>query len=138
MKALTVCQPYAEMLARGMDVKPVENRSWPTRYRGWLAIHAGKSREWLEDGDEAKYPSMAYGAIVCVGNLVGSPAFDRLSDWQSEWLPYRDHDETSGPYCWVIVRRIRLLKPIACRGAQGLWDVPSEIVAQIQELVVQR
>lgn len=29
--------------------KRVENREWPTSYRGPLLIHAGKSREWLDD-----------------------------------------------------------------------------------------
>jgi hypothetical protein len=41
-KVLTVCQPYAEMIACGH--KPVENRVWWTFYRGPLLIHAGKSR----------------------------------------------------------------------------------------------
>jgi hypothetical protein len=49
-KALTICQPYAELIARGEKV--IENRTWPTSYRGPLLIHAGKSREWLYgDGD---------------------------------------------------------------------------------------
>ena len=47
MKALTICQPYAEMIAN--HEKPIENRTWPTSYRGPLAIHAGKSRAWLPD-----------------------------------------------------------------------------------------
>ncbi len=46
MKALTICQPYAELIMRG--VKRVENRTWATRYKGALLIHAGKSREWYQ------------------------------------------------------------------------------------------
>src|SRR3546814_21116370 len=45
MKALTICQPYAELILLGL--KRVENRSKPTRHRGPLLIHAGKSRDWL-------------------------------------------------------------------------------------------
>jgi hypothetical protein len=133
IKALTVCQPYAEMLALGPDVKPAENRTWPTRYRGWLAIHAGKSRTWLDEGDLDRYPDMTFGAIVMVGRLVGSPAFDRLSEWHPEWLPVREHPETGGPYCWIITDRCRLERPIPCRGAQGLWIVPNDVVAQVRE-----
>lgn len=40
MRALTVRQPWAEAIACG--AKLVENRSMGTRYRGPLAIHAGK------------------------------------------------------------------------------------------------
>lgn len=56
MKALTVRQPWASLVALG--VKTVETRSWQTKYRGPLAIHAGKvgasiqtQREW--DGWDA-------------------------------------------------------------------------------------
>ena len=37
--ALTVHQPWAWCVANGH--KDVENRSWQTAHRGWLAIHAG-------------------------------------------------------------------------------------------------
>ncbi len=40
MKALTLTQPYAALVALG--AKRIETRSWATTYRGVLAIHAGK------------------------------------------------------------------------------------------------
>mgnify|MGYP000085348797 CR=1 FL=1 len=46
MRALTVRQPWAEAIACG--AKLVENRSMGTRYRGPLAVHAGKG--WAEWG----------------------------------------------------------------------------------------
>ncbi len=42
MKALTVRQPWASLIAAG--VKTIETRSWSTKYRGPLAIHAGAHR----------------------------------------------------------------------------------------------
>lgn len=39
VKALTISQPFAKLIADGE--KFVENRGWPTHYRGRLAIHAG-------------------------------------------------------------------------------------------------
>ncbi len=39
MKALTLTQPYATLVALG--TKRIETRSWSTQYRGPLAIHAG-------------------------------------------------------------------------------------------------
>lgn len=38
MKAVTIWQPYAGAVAAGL--KSYETRSWPTRYRGPIAIHA--------------------------------------------------------------------------------------------------
>lgn len=41
MKALTLTQPWATLVAIG--AKRIETRSWATKYRGPLAIHAAKS-----------------------------------------------------------------------------------------------
>ncbi len=43
LKALTFYQPWAQLVALG--VKTIETRSWSTKYRGPLAIHAGSSNE---------------------------------------------------------------------------------------------
>jgi hypothetical protein len=40
MKALSIRQPYATLVCAG--VKDVENRSWSTKYRGRLLIHASR------------------------------------------------------------------------------------------------
>jgi activating signal cointegrator 1 len=40
VKALTLTQPWATLVALG--AKRIETRSWPTAYRGPLAIHAAK------------------------------------------------------------------------------------------------
>ena len=40
MKALTIQQPWASLIASGD--KLYETRTWPTKYRGPIAIHAGK------------------------------------------------------------------------------------------------
>ena len=47
MKALTLHQPWASLVALG--VKSVETRSWLTGYLGSLAIHAGKERPPMMD-----------------------------------------------------------------------------------------
>lgn len=51
MKAITVWQPCASLIARG--VKWTETRSWSTKYRGPLAVAAAARKpdvEMLEDG----------------------------------------------------------------------------------------
>ena len=40
MKAVTLTQPWATAVARG--AKRIETRSWGTRHRGWILIHAAK------------------------------------------------------------------------------------------------
>ena len=40
MKAITIVEPWASLIAIG--AKRIETRSWPTDYRGRVAIHASK------------------------------------------------------------------------------------------------
>lgn len=112
MKALTIAQPYAHLIARGD--KPIENREWPTRYRGPLAIHAGKSRAWLDHDDLTEYPDMVFGAVVAVAQLVDCR---RREDLPQE---LQRHEHANGPWCWVLAE-VRRVKPVACNGARGLW-----------------
>lgn len=48
MKALTITQPWATLIAQGH--KRIETRGWSTDYRGLLGIHSGKSLpRWVAD-----------------------------------------------------------------------------------------
>jgi hypothetical protein len=118
MRAVTICQPYAELIARGE--KLVENRRWQAAYRGLLAIHAGKSRDWLTsaipEGD------LVFGAIIAYGFL------ERC--FKADHLPVDDalfgHEHIEGPWCWDI-REVKRITPLAYRGQQGLWRLPTEL-----------
>jgi hypothetical protein len=122
MKALTICQPYAELIARGE--KPIENRVWPTTYRGPLAIHAGKSRDWLDADDVALFPSMAFGAVIATANLVA--CLPLHAEWPIQWRHLKGHEHANGPYCWVLTD-IQRINPQPYRGAQGLWEWNCEV-----------
>lgn len=127
MKALTICQPYAELIANG--AKRVENREWPTNYRGPLMIHAGKSRSWLsgETDDElaAEFGRrVEFGAIVARCNLVACLHIDRIEAGEYKaTYPWLDGDpHANGTWCWVLEDVERLPEAIPWKGAQGLWE----------------
>ena len=118
MKALTICQPYAELIARG--AKLIENRTWATPYRGQLAIHAGKSRAWMDADDERLYPDMAFGAIVAVATLTDCIYLRDLPGRFLDDPRYADH--AGGPWCWIL-ENVWRTEPVTVRGAQGLWTL---------------
>ena len=62
MKAITLTQPWASLVAVG--AKRIETRSWPTKYRGPIAIHAAK-------GFPADAKRFCEANIVC--DAVGWP-----------------------------------------------------------------
>lgn len=132
-KALTICQPYAHLIVRGE--KLVENRNWPTNYRGRLAIHAGKSRDWMDDMDEEEFIAsgdpMVFGAIVGSATLIDCLHIDAIErgDYDSRLPWLRAHEHTGGPWCWVLDRVIRYAHPLPWKGAQGLWTLPASMLA---------
>jgi len=38
MKAISIRQPWANLIVH--DIKPIENRSWKTNFRGRVLVHA--------------------------------------------------------------------------------------------------
>lgn len=131
MKAITVCQPYASLIAIGD--KLVENRQWATRYRGPLAIHAGKSRKMLRRYDDLLPDPMPFGAIVGVADLVECVGIQAVRHGNlpenMDWV--RTHLHTTGPECLILANPRRLQEPIPCKGATFLWNLPSEIESKV-------
>jgi hypothetical protein len=134
MKALTISQPYASLIANGE--KWVENRCWGTHYRGPLAIHAGKGTQYLTRQQLATYPSgciIAVAELVACINIARGRRFDRMTEI-SPGITIDDvlkHEHTEGPWCWVLSDINQLCEPIRCNGIQGLWDDCGLVAAAI-------
>lgn len=155
MKAITLWQPWASLIAIG--AKKIETRSWPTKYRGPLAIHAAKSAPLyaraLADIDKAFnqpltgkkewdpniWLKLPFGAVLCTCNLVDclEIGVEYMSKWGSEIehpLPTGNElafgDYTPGRFAWILGDIKPLPEPIPTRGAQGLWNwEPPEVAA---------
>lgn len=128
MKALTISQPFATLIAQGE--KWVENRSWPTGYRGPLAIHAGEGTQYLDREQLADYPT---GQVIAVAQLVACVHLhavqkrdplpcDQLLMANIDPTALLAHEHAEGPWCWVFKEVRQLLRGVLCRGSQGLWD----------------
>jgi len=125
MRALTVSQPFASMIADGE--KWVENRKWCSFLRGPLAIHAGKGTQYLSKKELLEYPS----GILAVVNLVECVFLNSIRDLNHTYdlnntgLTIGEilkHKHTEGPWCWILNEVFKLDEPIKCSGALGLWD----------------
>lgn len=73
MKALSIRQPWAWLIVHGW--KPVENRSWPTRFRGRVLVHASKGMTRDEYDEGVAVARMAKAA----GELEGLDVFPSFS-----------------------------------------------------------
>ena len=131
MKALSIRQPWAWMILHAG--KDIENRAWPTRFRGRVLIHASKGmthEEW-EDAWEFAHGSGASPAAVAArltfdnierGGIVGSVEIvDCVTRSDSPWF--------MGTYGFVLRNPIALpFQPY--RGALGFFDGPNEQVGR--------
>lgn len=134
MKAITLHQPWATLVAIG--AKRIETRSWGTSYRGPLAIHAGKSREYLSlCGQEpfrnvllshfgdGWYPNdLPLGAVVATVELWQVEVMnEELVTWVTE--PERSFGlYKPGRFAWRLRTIKPLAEPVTVRGYQGLWN----------------
>jgi len=122
MKALSIRQPWAELIIRG--IKDVENRSWATEYRGPLAIHAAKTfyynlvdkverEEWEDLRDEfgIDKDELVYGSLVGTVELV-----EVTKQVKSNW-------HIQGSWGWYVKNAKRPDKPVPVRGMPGLFEV---------------
>ena len=115
MKALSIQQPWAWAIATGK--KDVENRTWPTKRRGWVLIHAGKKvdleamRELTRRGVLRGTEDMQTGAIVGAMRID-----DCVTTSKSEWF--------SGPHGFTIGDAVEFKRPLAMPGMLGFFEVP--------------
>jgi hypothetical protein len=125
-KGLTVRQPWAAAIAH--FGKNVENRTWSTRYRGPLLIHAGLAAPNLLDLVEAAEisgkplselaaASQTFGAVVAVAELSGicHPAAVRVNGCGCG--PWAER----GRFHWRLANIRTLRTPQPMRGHLGLW-----------------
>ncbi len=128
MKALTLTQPYASLVAKGY--KKVETRSWSTHYRGELAIHAARtfpaSARRLCEHEPFCYAlrcsaeELPLGAILAVCRLTDCFPITPGNLPPEPELSFGIY--TPGRYAWVLEDVYMVDRPIPARGRLGLWE----------------
>jgi hypothetical protein len=130
MKALTIKQPWIYAILR--EGKDIENRSWQRSFRGWVALHASATPQRIAHFPRSlRIPDLRtldYSAICGVARVV-----DVVTKSRSKWF-WRPTDGSVN-YGWVLEDVTALEKPIPCKGALGLWEVPPGVFREVQRQV---
>ena len=125
MKVITIKQPFASLIAEG--IKEYEFRTWKTKYRGEILIHAGKSinKEAMKKYEKynLNYPT---GCIIAKANLTDCIKIDKEA---------REMLKEKNPlvYSRVIkdiewdgygfkIENVEKIEPISLNGKLSLWD----------------
>jgi len=138
MKALSMTQPWAQALFNGL--KHYETRSWSTKYRGPLIIHAAK--KFPRSAREFAATERALGrgdSRIAGGALIGK--VELVNIWHVEELMGRlngiEHlygDYSPGRYAWEFVNPVVFPEPIPFKGALGLFNVDDNVIAQLSHI----
>ena len=144
MRALTVRQPYADAIAHG--AKPVENRTkpLPPKYAGVpVLLHAAKdthvtritavdlaefTRARIDDWTDTR------SAILAVIRFRGSHLSSDDTWCCRPWgqVPTRVQPEV---WHWEIDQVTLLATPVHATGALGFWNVPDDVLADVQRQI---
>ena len=125
MKCITIKQPYASLIANGF--KLYEFRTWRTKYRGEIYIHAGLGVD-KEAMKRFEYLKLDYprGEIIAKANIVDCI---EITDEVKEMLKEKDkivyqgaiNHQGKNEYGFVL-ENIEKIKPIKVKGKLSLWD----------------
>lgn len=119
-RVLTVRQPWAAAIIHGG--KSVENRTWQTRYRGRLWIHAGQK---LEPAPGFASLPLQFGAIIGHVRLWDIAAtLGELTEDERKWA-------RPGQFFWRIADPVALDVPVPLRGLPGLQRAPLAVRARL-------
>ena len=119
MKALSIKQPYAELIVQGK--KKIELRKWNTYFRGEFYIHASKN----PDEDAMKKFGFVKNSLPC-GAIVGSVELIDIKEYKNEEEHKKDAEKHLASSIWgnygFILEKAKRIKLIPAKGQLGFWE----------------
>lgn len=125
---LSIRQPYAWLIVQG--IKPVENRTWRTTFRGRVLIHAGVTYPKRDFQDDctlyARHNFYPPNREALTGGIVGEAVIvDCVREHPSEYF--------HGPYGFVLEQPKAYRALIPFGGRLGFFGVPASLIDGAQE-----
>jgi len=146
MKAISLLQPWASLWAVG--VKNYETRSWPTKYRGPVAIHASARKDncghdlwrflWAShegamalSGIPRCFALLPFGKVIATTEFTCCVPTGPTTDLYINDLEMALGDYSGGRYVWVRGPVKVLPEPIPAKGMLGLWHFDDTLLTPI-------
>lgn len=141
MKTITIKQPWAFLICSG--IKDIENRTWPTKFRGRVLVHASaKPFKFKHESDTFTYKQwwngLTYDQRVLMqsnslksGAIIGSVEIvDCVINHESIWAEKSaiiydgvHNNDYKKIYNWVLANPVLFAKPITnVKGKLSFWE----------------
>ncbi|MCH7567929.1 MAG: ASCH domain-containing protein [Nanoarchaeota archaeon] len=122
MKALSLKQPFAELILQGK--KKIELRTWNTKFRGEFLIHASK----IPDKNAMK--EFGFDDLPC-GFILGKAELVYVKKYESKSAHEKDKKLHLGSEDWgdygFVLENVRRIKLVSCKGRLGFWNFEGDI-----------
>lgn len=158
---ITLYQPWAQLCVLPKPWNPEkgekenETRSFPTRHKGFLLIHAGKKTEFLsyffnKDNFLKRFKAhnitdenqLKLGAIIGVVEVVGSKQIVATVNSKSEHFYKREPppntsnefafgDWNYGRFAWEFKNPRLFKEPYFVNGSQGFWKINLDLTVAL-------
>ena len=124
MKVITIKQPWATLIAKGY--KEYEFRTWKTKYRGEILIHAGKGtdKEAMTRFEDLKleYPE---GCIIAKAKITDCIYVD--DNFRKRVIPknpnvYKSLNRTEWEGYGFKIEEVEEIRPIKINGKLSFWE----------------
>ena len=135
MKALSIRQPWAELLVSGQ--KTIELRSWNTKHRGPFLIHAGS--QWNPEDfrlTKVDFRQCRFHCLIGRAELIGVVSYANEAECRRDIekhlapLPYFTEKEyvKGRAKGFVVARPYRFRVPIPYAGSLNFFEVDDEVL----------
>ena len=132
-KAISIKQPWAYLICAG--IKDVENRTWPTKYRGRVYIHAS-AKPAMKFSECINL--MDFGQTSTIVSEIGYDTFLDMIETTSAIIGHVDIVNCIGsdsiwaePNCfhWILRNPVLFDKPILnVKGKLSFWDCSEYLI----------
>jgi len=137
IKCISLWEPWASLMMMGF--KRNETRSWPTKHRGPLMIHAAKkwgkeqkaiiqawpfSNHFSVDENFETTRGCLLGAVNVV-NVIRSEKWDVETAADIFEEDYGDY--SPGRFVWITEGARKLITPVPFKGMQGMFNIPKDL-----------
>ncbi len=117
MKALSLKQPFAELILQGR--KKIELRKWNTKFRGEFLIHASKKPD-EKSMKKFGFDSLPLGCIVGKATLKDVKIYKDNEEFKNDKNLHLASEEW-GSYGFIL-SNIQRIKQIPCKGSLRFWN----------------
>lgn len=140
MKTITIKNPWAYLICSGE--KNIENRTWPTKFRGRVLVHASAKPIVVKNPKNvftyAQFESLSIDQRLLVKStyltnsaIIGSVEIvDCTVNYESIWAEKTDASDLLSPviFNWVLANPVLFAKPITnVKGRLSFWEYPIEL-----------